>query len=76
MARLKSGDAIERMKFWAMENYTNGADTFIECWSDDEYLELFNEHGGNLGECLKTLKALASVYKERQADADYHRGQA
>lgn len=76
MARLDETTAVARMKAWAMENYENGADTFVECWEDGDFLELFSEHGGNFGECMKTLKRMASVYRERQADADYYRSQA
>lgn len=74
--KLTQEEAVKRMKAWAMENYENGADTFVECWETSDYVELFNEHGGVLGECMKTLKRMASVYRERQADAEYHRSQA
>ena len=36
---------IEAMKAWCLDNYTNGADTMAECWSDSDYAELFTFEG-------------------------------
>ncbi len=63
---------IEAMKRWCMENYDNGADTMVECWDDSKYAELFESHDGiawsTPTEAWGTLKRIAAVYKERQAD--------
>lgn len=64
--------AIEQMKQWSQDNYTNGADTMAECWSTSDYAELFTDHEGNprtAAQAWDTLKSLATVYAERQADA-------
>lgn len=63
---------IEQMQQWAIDNYTNGADTMAECWGLDEYASLFTDHEGNprtAAQAWATLRALADVHAERQADA-------
>jgi hypothetical protein len=64
--------AIDQMKAWCLANYESGADTMIECWSDDDYQELLDDCDGNLADALDDLKSLASVYADQQADARYH----
>ena len=67
---------IAAMKKWCEENYSKGADTMVECWADEDYAKLFTSHEGKpLGKraAWRTLKDVAEVYKERQADAEYYR---
>lgn len=59
---------IKLMQQWAEDNYSNGADTLVECWGTEDYAELF-ENGQTAKQAWVTLKAVVSVYKERQADA-------
>ena len=63
---------IQAMKQWCMDNYDNGADTMVECWSDTDYAELFVFEGEPLttAEAWDTLKRIAAIYKDRQADAE------
>ena len=64
---------IEAMKKWCMENYNNGADTMAECWDDSNYAELFVSYDGTpctTEEAWETLKRLALIYQDRQADAE------
>lgn len=63
---------IEAMKQWAIDNYTNGADTMAECWTNADYADLFTSidgHPQTTAQAWATLKALADVYADRQADA-------
>ena len=62
---------IEAMKQWCMDNYDKGADTMVECWSDSDYEELFTYEGKPQTDkqAWKTLRAVADVYADRQADA-------
>lgn len=65
-------EQIQAMKQWCEENYENGADTMVECWSDTDYAELFTTHDGQprtTEQAWEALKAVASVYADRQADA-------
>lgn len=62
---------IEAMKRWCEENYSNGADTMVECWGDAEYEKLLQ--GRTKRAAWQLLKNIVSVYSERQADADYYR---
>jgi hypothetical protein len=65
-------ETIEAMKQWAIDNYTNGADTMVECWSTSDYADLFTDIDGQpqtAAEAWATLRSLADVYEERQADA-------
>jgi hypothetical protein len=63
---------IEAMQQWCLDNYTNGADTMVECWSTSDYADLFTDHEGNprtTAQAWATLRALADVHAEHQADA-------
>ena len=70
---------IEAMKQWCMENYSNGADTMVECWEHQDYVDLFISYDGDpltpegadtmAKEAWLALKTLAEVYADQQADA-------
>lgn len=65
-------EQIELMKQWCADHYEQGADTMVECWSDTDYEELFTTHDGQprtTEQAWQSLKAVASVYADRQADA-------
>jgi hypothetical protein len=64
-------DTIEQMKQWCMDNYTNGADTMVECWTDQDYANLFVFEGKRktTAQAWKTLKSVAAIYQDQQADA-------
>ena len=65
-------EQIQAMKKWCEENYENGADTMVECWSDTDYAELFTTHDGQprtIEQAWDSLRAVASVYADQQADA-------
>lgn len=66
-------EKIDHLKSWAMANYENGADTFVECWDDAEYQRTLDSAGGSVRKALKTLRDVAGVYRERQADARIER---
>lgn len=64
---------IEAMKSWCMDNYSNGADTMVECWIDMDYADLFVSRDGEpltTEQAWFTLKSIASVYADRQSDAE------
>jgi hypothetical protein len=58
------------MKKWCEENYSNGADTMVECWADADYERLLQ--GNTKRAAWQLLKNLTSIYREQQADADYY----
>ena len=63
---------IEAMKRWCEEHYEQGADTMVECWADEDYAKLFTSHDGKpltKRQAWRTLKSVAAVYQDRQADA-------
>lgn len=62
---------VEEMKQWCVDNYENGADTMVECWDTEDYLELIQEAGAE--GAWDILKRVAGVYRERQADARFYR---
>lgn len=69
---MTQAQTIEAMKAWSLENYDQGADTMAECWSTSDYAELFTDMDGQPrteAQAWQTLKQLAAVYAERQADA-------
>ena len=65
-------ETIAAMQQWAIDNYTNGADTMAECWGASDYAELFTDCDGNpqtTAQAWDLLRRLAGVYSERQEDA-------
>jgi len=68
---------VEAMKQWCYDNYNNGADTMVECWTQQDYERLFTHSSGGKpytkSEAWQLLKDVAEVYRERQADAQYYR---
>jgi hypothetical protein len=66
---MNTQEHIEAMKEWCMENYSNGADTMVECWEDEDYEDLFASCDGNPDDAWLALKTLAEVYSDQQADA-------
>ena len=61
-------EQIVAMKKWCEDNYSNGADTMIECWDDSNYASLWDD-GATDEQAWETLRAVASVYADRIADA-------
>ena len=62
---------VEEMKEWCVDNYENGADTMVECWGTEDYLDLIRESGAE--GAWDILKRVAAVYRERQCDARQYR---
>lgn len=69
---MERAEVIKNMKAWCLENYENGADTMVECWDDQDYDDMI-ERAGSDEVAWEDLKAVASVYADRQADARYYR---
>lgn len=65
-------DTIDRMVKWCSDNYNKGADTMVECWDRQDHVNLLNQEGSEKA-AMEQLKTLASIYSERQADAEYYR---
>lgn len=59
---------ILAMRQWCLDHYSEGADTMVECWDQAQYAALFDDDATD-AQAWKTLKAIASVYAEHQADA-------
>lgn len=66
---------IEALKAWCELNYEAGADTMVECWSNEEYEILFSR-GQTFAEAFVTLTRVAAVHADCIADANFHRSQA
>ena len=68
---------IVLMRQWCEDNYNEGADVMVECWTQDDYEKLFVSCSGGKphtkAEAWELLKDVAEVYRERQADARYYR---
>lgn len=65
-------EEIKKMKEWCLDNYSQGADVMVECWSDSDYMNLFEDIDGaqlSVAQAWDTLKSVAAVYADRQADA-------
>ena len=61
---------VNAMKEWCVANYEKGADTMVECWGTSDYINLIDETcKGNEAAAWDTLKRVAAVYEDQQADA-------
>ena len=60
---------ITAMQAWCRENYSNGADTMVECWGVADYADLFDEGEETPAQAWSTLQSLAAIYQDRQSDA-------
>lgn len=77
--KLTEAQLIEKAKEYAQQNYENGMDMFVECYEEEEWAGLVHTPGGKLmtwDETKNVMDSVASVRRERQADADYHIRQA
>lgn len=76
---------IEKMQAYVMqpENYERGYDTMAECWTPEDYERLFYTINSDrttakyqpevrctFAEAWQSLHNLASIFRERQADAE------
>jgi hypothetical protein len=55
-------EAIKALEKWASDNYENGADYVIECWGDEDYINLL-EKEGSFTKALARLKKDVADYK-------------
>lgn len=80
MSKMKEIDiVIQQMKQWCLDNYENGADVMVECWSTDDYFTHILSYYDRDHECelaWEALKRLAATYREQQADAAHYRSGA
>lgn len=83
MKRLTEAELIQRAKEYAQKNYERGFDTFVECYTDEDWRELVThdqfasaDKVGTLRswkEIQSTMRSCADVWSDRQAEADYQR---
>ena len=57
---------IEKAKAYALANYENGFDTFVECFDHDEWVEFIGEMDSWL-EVKDMMDCLADVWRDRRA---------
>jgi len=69
-------EAIAALKKWCEDNYSNGADTMVECWETKDYEGLLERLNDDYEAALNVLQRLSSVYRDQHADAEYHRSVA
>lgn len=67
-----TSEKLATMKQWALDNYTKGADTFVEAYDDKDLLKILADSNGDLADALDFMQQMASIWSERQADADYY----
>lgn len=80
MSKMKEIDiVIQEMKQWCLDNYENGADVMVECWSTDDYFThilSYYDRDREYELAWEALKRLAAIHRDQQDDADYHSGAA
>lgn len=67
--QMRHRNTMEAMKQWCLDHYEQGADTMVECWSDDDYLDLI-AHAQDTAQAWAVLRDVASAYADRKADAE------
>ena len=60
--------ALNKMKQHCLDRYERGYDTMVECWSDSDYLDTYREQG-SLRAAITFINGIASIYRDRYADA-------
>lgn len=79
LERMAARNAVERaevvaeLQEWCRANYNRGGDRMVECWDKKAFEDLLKEVADSKAKALGMLKVLASIYRERQADADSYR---
>lgn len=61
---------VQQIRQHALENYDNGWDYIVECYTDDEIqADYLDECNGDLEVALKLIEDVASIRKDRQEEA-------
>ena len=61
-------ELIEKAKTFCLDNYENGFDSFVECYENDEWIELATKENGELMTWNELLTEIKITQKIR---ADY-----
>ena len=61
-------ELIEKAKTFCLDNYENGFDAFVECYENDEWIELATKENGELMTWQELLTEIKITQKIR---ADY-----
>lgn len=60
---------MSKAKLYAMQHYNKGMDTFVECYTDTQWLSWFKEFNPlTWREVKSAMISVASVNQEREAD--------
>lgn len=73
--KMTTDKIIERLQALAEKNYSKGWDTFVECYDRQAWLDFITRDDGSImtySYALRLAKDCASVWLERQHDADYY----
>ena len=63
-AKMSEVDFVCYVRTYAMENYTNGWDSIVECYGYDDISAFFNEYKGNAKKAFKALKDSVEIYND------------
>lgn len=67
---------VEQLKKWAIDNYEDGGDTFVETYSDEDFALMLDDNHGNVAKTIEFMQILCSVWKDRRDDSNhYNRGE-
>jgi len=56
-------DNVAKLRKYAMDNYENGLDFYVECYNDGDFLEILSETG-NVVEAKKAMREFADLRAE------------
>ncbi len=63
-------ELIEKLKRIARERYCEGWDTFVECYSDEDWRREIEElNATSEQEVIDFFEGIAGIYRDRYADA-------
>lgn len=64
-------DMVVGIKKYALEQYANGWDLIIECYTDGEIEEVINECGGSMVKALDEFQSIVDIHEEQSSNCRF-----
>jgi len=61
-------DLVDRIYAYAMANYENGWDFIVECYPDEDVLELLDDDTTTFDAAIAELQSLVDLHEEQAAN--------
>lgn len=64
-------DMVVGIKKYALEQYNNGWDLIVECYTDGEILEVIEEEGGSMVKALDAFQDIVDMHNEQASNCRF-----